>query len=139
MFILKSLLTNKSVWIIIVVLSIFGYATYKFNSLVSIIEEKEEIIKKDKDIISNLNRDLVLERVTNNTNKENISNLKKEIEIQNNKVRELSVNNDNITKILEEHKKDKPSKKVIVAKEPVNLNTVKPIYTKYKGIKYEDL
>ncbi len=139
MFILKSLLTNKSVWIIIVVLSIFGYATYKFNSLVSTIEEKEEIIKKDKDIIYNLNRDLVLERVTNNTNKENISNLKKEIETQNNKVRELSVNNDNITKILEEHKKDKPSKKVIVAKEPVNLNTVKPIYTKYKGIKYEDL
>jgi hypothetical protein len=49
----------------------------------------------------------------------------------------LEVDNNNINKIIEEHKKEKPSTKVTIKKETVKED--KPKFTKYKGIKYEDL
>ena len=134
---LKSLLGSKSIWIVILVLSTIGYAYYKYDNLLDIIEEKDKVIISKDAIIKDLEKTITIEKITNSTNKASIETLKKELSIQNNKVRELEVDNNNINKIIEEHKKEKPSTKVTIKKETVKED--KPKFTKYKGIKYEDL
>lgn len=135
--ILKSLLGSKSIWIVILVLSTIGYAYYKYDNLLDIIEDKDKVIISKDAIIKDLEKTITIEKITNSTNKASIETLKKELSIQNNKVRELEVDNNNINKIIEEHKKEKPSTKVTIKKETVKED--KPKFTKYKGIKYEDL
>lgn len=134
---LKSLLDSKSIWIVILVLSTIGYAYYKYDNLLDIIEDKDKVIISKDAIIKDLEKTITIEKITNSTNKASIETLKKELSIQNNKVRELEVDNNNINKIIEEHKKEKPSTKVTIKKETVKED--KPKFTKYKGIKYEDL
>ena len=134
---LKSLLGSKSIWIVILVLSTIGYAYYKYDNLLDIIEDKDKVIISKDAIIKDLEKTITIEKITNSTNKASIETLKKELSIQNNKVRELEVDNNNINKIIEEHKKEKPSTKVTIKKETVKKD--KPKFTKYKGIKYEDL
>lgn len=134
---LKSLLSSKSIWIVILVLSTIGYAYYKYDNLLDIIEDKDKVIISKDAIIKDLEKTITIEKITNSTNKASIETLKKELSIQNNKVRELEVDNNNINKIIEEHKKEKPSTKVTIKKETVKED--KPKFTKYKGIKYEDL
>ena len=134
---LKSLLGSKSIWIVILVLSTIGYAYYKYDNLLDIIEDKDKVIISKDAIIKDLEKTITIEKITNSTNKASIETLKKELSIQNNKVRELEVDNININKIIEEHKKEKPSTKVTIKKETVKED--KPKFTKYKGIKYEDL
>ena len=134
---LKSLLGSKSIWIVILVLSTIGYAYYKYDNLLDIIEDKDKVIISKDTIIKDLEKTITIEKITNSTNKASIETLKKELSIQNNKVRELEVDNNNINKIIEEHKKEKPSTKVTIKKETVKED--KPKFTKYKGIKYEDL
>ena len=134
---LKSLLGSKSIWIVILVLSTIGYAYYKYDNLLDIIEDKDKVIISKDVIIKDLEKTITIEKITNSTNKASIETLKKELSIQNNKVRELEVDNNNINKIIEEHKKEKPSTKVTIKKETVKED--KPKFTKYKGIKYEDL
>ena len=134
---LKSLLGSKSIWIVILVLSTIGYAYYKYDNLLDIIEDKDKVIISKDAIIKDLEKTITIEKITNSTNKASIETLKKELSIQNNKVRELEVDNNNIKKIIEEHKKEKPSTKVTIKKETVKED--KPKFTKYKGIKYEDL
>ena len=134
---LKSLLGSKSIWIVILVLSTIGYAYYKYDNLLDIIEGKDKVIISKDAIIKDLEKTITIEKITNSTNKASIETLKKELSIQNNKVRELEVDNNNINKIIEEHKKEKPSTKVTIKKETVKED--KPKFTKYKGIKYEDL
>lgn len=134
---LKSLLGSKSIWIIILVLSTIGYAYYKYDNLLDIIEDKDKVIISKDAIIKDLEKTITIEKIANSTNKASIETLKKELSIQNNKVRELEVDNNNINKIIEEHKKEKPSTKVTIKKETVKED--KPKFTKYKGIKYEDL
>ena len=134
---LKSLLGSKSIWIVILVLSTIGYAYYKYDNLLDIIEDKDKVIISKDAIIKDLEKTITIEKITNSTNKASIETLKKELSIQNNKVRELEVDNNNIYKIIEEHKKEKPSTKVTIKKETVKED--KPKFTKYKGIKYEDL
>ena len=41
---LKSLLGSKSIWIVILVLSTIGYAYYKYDNLLDIIEDKDKVI-----------------------------------------------------------------------------------------------
>lgn len=134
---LKSLLGSKSLWIVILVLSTIGYAYYKYDNLLDIIEEKDKVITSKDEVIKDLEKIITIEKMANSTNKANIETLKKELSIQNDKVRELEVDNVSINKIIEEHKKEKPSTKVIIKKETVKED--KPKFTKYKGIKYEDL
>ena len=134
---LKSLLGSKSIWIVILVLSTIGYAYYKYDNLLDIIEDKDKVIISKDAIIKDLEKTITIEKITNSTNKASIETLKKELSIQNNKVRELEVDNNNINKIIEEHKKEKPSSKVTIKKETIKED--KPKFTKYKGIKYEDL
>ncbi len=134
---LKSLLGSKSIWIVILVLSTIGYAYYKYDNLLDIIEDKDKVIISKDAIIKDLEKTITIEKIANSTNKASIETLKKELSIQNNKVRELEVDNNNINKIIEEHKKEKPSTKVTIKKETVKED--KPKFTKYKGIKYEDL
>ena len=134
---LKSLLGSKSIWIVILVLSTIGHAYYKYDNLLDIIEDKDKVIISKDAIIKDLEKTITIEKITNSTNKASIETLKKELSIQNNKVRELEVDNNNINKIIEEHKKEKPSTKVTIKKETVKED--KPKFTKYKGIKYEDL
>lgn len=134
---LKSLLGSKSIWIVILVLSTIGYAYYKYDNLLDIIEDKDKVIISKDAIIKDLEKTITIEKIANSTNKASIETLKKELSIQNNKVRELEVDNININKIIEEHKKEKPSTKVTIKKETVKED--KPKFTKYKGIKYEDL
>ena len=134
---LKSLLGSKSIWIVILVLSTIGYAYYKYDNLLDIIEDKDKVIISKDAIIKDLEKTITIEKITNSNNKASIETLKKELSIQNNKVRELEVDNNNINKIIEEHKKEKPSTKVTIKKETVKED--KPKFTKYKGIKYEDL
>ena len=134
---LKSLLGSKSIWIVILVLSTIGYAYYKYDNLLDIIEDKDKVIISKDAIIKDLEKTITIEKITNSTNKASIETLKKELSIQNNKVRELEVDNNNINKIIEEHKKEKTSTKVTIKKETVKED--KPKFTKYKGIKYEDL
>lgn len=134
---LKSLLGSKSIWIVILVLSTIGYAYYKYDNLLDIIEDKDKVIISKDAFIKDLEKTITIEKITNSTNKASIETLKKELSIQNNKVRELEVDNNNINKIIEEHKKEKPSTKVTIKKETVKED--KPKFTKYKGIKYEDL
>ena len=134
---LKSLLGNKSIWIVILVLSTIGYAYYKYDNLLDIIEDKDKVIISKDAIIKDLEKTITIEKITNSTNKASIETLKKELSIQNNKVRELEVDNNNINKIIEENKKEKPSTKFTIKKETVKED--KPKFTKYKGIKYEDL
>lgn len=134
---LKSLLGSKSIWIVILVLSTIGYAYYKYDNLLDIIEDKDKVIISKDTIIKDLEKTITIEKIANSTNKASIETLKKELSIQNNKVRELEVDNININKIIEEHKKEKPSTKVTIKKETVKED--KPKFTKYKGIKYEDL
>lgn len=134
---LKSLLGSKSIWIVILVLSTIGYAYYKYDNLLDIIEDKDKVIISKDAIIKDLEKTITIEKITNSTNKASIETLKKELSIQNNKVRELEVDNNIINKIIEEHKKEKPSTKVTIKKETVKED--KPKFTKYKGIKYEDL
>lgn len=134
---LKSLLGSKSIWIVILVLSTIGYAYYKYDNLLDIIEDKDKVIISKDVVIKDLEKTITIEKITNSTNKASIETLKKELSIQNNKVRELEVDNNNINKIIEEHKKEKPSTKVTIKKETVKED--KPKFTKYKGIKYEDL
>ena len=134
---LKSLLGSKSIWIVILVLSTIGYAYYKYDNLLDIIEDKDKVIISKDAIIKDLEKTITIEKIANSTNKASIETLKKELSIQNNKVRELEVDNNNINKIIEEDKKEKPSTKVTIKKETVKED--KPKFTKYKGIKYEDL
>lgn len=134
---LKSLLGSKSIWIVILVLSTIGYAYYKYDNLLDIIEDKDKVIISKDAIIKDLEKTITIEKIANSSNKASIETLKKELSIQNNKVRELEVDNNNINKIIEEHKKEKPSTKVTIKKETVKED--KPKFTKYKGIKYEDL
>ena len=109
---LKSLLGSKSIWIVILVLSTIGYAYYKYDNLLDIIEDKDKVIISKDAIIKDLEKTITIEKIANSTNKASIETLKKELSIQNNKVRELEVDNNNINKIIEEHKKEKPSTKV---------------------------
>ena len=107
---LKSLLGSKSIWIVILVLSTIGHAYYKYDNLLDIIEYTDKVILSKDAIIKDLEKTITIEKVTNSTN---------------------------INKIIEEHKNEKPTTKVTIKKETVKED--KPKFTKYKGIKYEDL
>ena len=93
---LKSLLGSKSIWIVILVLSTIGYAYYKYDNLLDIIEDKDKVIISKDVVIKDLEKTITIEKITNSTNKASIETLKKELSIQNNKVRELEVDNNNI-------------------------------------------
>ena len=85
---LKSLLGSKSIWIVILVLSTIGYAYYKYDNLLDIIEDKDKVIISTDAIIKDLEKTITIEKIANSTNKASIETLKKELSIQNNKVDE---------------------------------------------------
>ena len=66
---LKSLLGSKSIWIVILVLSTIGYAYYKYDNLLDIIEDKDKVIISKDAIIKDLEKTITIEKITNSTNK----------------------------------------------------------------------
>lgn len=129
------IMKSPNTWKIIALIIIAGIISAKLYSLSSTIDDlKDEGIKKDK-TISDLQLELNSCKMVNFQNKKAILDFENIIEKQNSSIKEKEVINGNLTNIIEENKKNKPSVKIIREKTKSNDCT----YTRFKGMKYEDL
>ena len=81
-------------------------------------------------------RNFNTEKIANIQNRQTIEKYKVDLEVQNKSIKEKELSLDSLNNIIEDIKKNPPSTKVIV-KEPKPAECSK--YTKFKGMKYEDL
>lgn len=130
--ILKSPTTWKAV-VILVLVAFIGANYIKLTTTIKNLQGDKLSLEEDlKDCERNYNT----EKIANIQNRQTIEKYKVDLEVQNKSIKEKELSLDSLNNIIEDIKKNPPSTKVIV-KEPKPAECSK--YTKFKGMKYEDL
>ena len=130
--ILKSPTTWKAV-VILVLVAFIGANYIRLTTTIKNLQgDKLSLEEELKDCERNYNT----EKIANIQNRQTIEKYKVDLEIQNKNIKEKELSLSSLNNIIEDIKKNPPSTKVIV-KEPKPAECSK--YTKFKGMKYEDL
>ena len=130
--ILKSPTTWKAV-VILVLVAFIGANYIRLTTTIKNLQgDKLSLEEELKDCERNYNT----EKIANIQNRQTIEKYKADLEVQNKSIKEKELSLDSLNNIIENIKKNPPSTKVIV-KEPKPAECSK--YTKFKGMKYEDL
>ena len=130
--ILKSPTTWKAV-VILVLVAFIGANYIRLTTTIKNLQgDKLSLEEELKDCERNYNT----EKIANIQNRQTIEKYKADLEVQNKSIKEKELSLDSLNNIIEDIKKNPPSTKVIV-KEPKPAECSK--YTKFKGMKYEDL
>lgn len=130
-----NIIKNPLFWKILILSGIVMAIGIKFYSMSSTIDKLEF---EKKELASNLTekeKELTIEKVANMQNKQTIEKYKYDIAEQNNAIKEKELDVESLAKIIEENKKNPPSSKVITKYKNIECNG----FTKFKGMKYEDL
>lgn len=130
--ILKSPITWKAI-VILVLVAFIGANYIRLTTTIKNLQGDKVSLEED---LRNCERNYNTEKIANIQNRQTIEKYKVDLEIQNKSIKEKELSLDSLNSIIEDNKKNPPSTKVIV-KEPKPAECSK--YTKFKGMKYEDL
>lgn len=130
--ILKSPTTWKAV-VILVLVAFIGANYIRLTTTIKNLQGDKVSLEED---LKNCERNYNTEKIANIQNRQTIEKYKADLEVQNKSIKEKELSLDSLNNIIEDIKKNPPSTKVIV-KEPKPAECSK--YTKFKGMKYEDL
>lgn len=130
--ILKSPTTWKAI-VILVLVAFIGANYIRLTTTIKNLQGDKVSLEED---LKNCERNYNTEKIANIQNRQTIEKYKVDLEIQNKSIKEKELSLDSLNNIIEDIKKNPPSTKVIV-KEPKPAECSK--YTKFKGMKYEDL
>ena len=130
--ILKSPTTWKAV-VILVLVAFIGANYIRLTTTIKNLQGDKVSLEED---LRNCERNYNTEKIANIQNRQTIEKYKVDLEVQNKSIKEKELSLDSLNNIIEDIKKNPPSTKVIV-KEPKPAECSK--YTKFKGMKYEDL
>ena len=130
--ILKSPTTWKAV-VVLVLVAFIGANYIRLTTTIKNLQGDKLSLEED---LKNCERNYNTEKIANIQNRQTIEKYKADLEVQNKSIKEKELSLDSLNNIIEDNKKNPPSTKVIV-KEPKPAECSK--YTKFKGMKYEDL
>lgn len=130
--ILKSPTTWKAV-VVLVLVAFIGANYIRLTTTIKNLQGDKVSLEED---LKNCERNYNTEKIANIQNRQTIEKYKVDLEIQNKSIKEKELSLSSLNNIIEDIKKNPPSTKVIV-KEPKPAECSK--YTKFKGMKYEDL
>lgn len=130
--ILKSPTTWKAI-VILVLVAFIGANYIRLTTTIKNLQGDKVSLEED---LKNCERNYNTEKIANIQNRQTIEKYKVDLEIQNKSIKEKELSLGSLNNIIEDIKKNPPSTKVIV-KEPKPAECSK--YTKFKGMKYEDL
>ena len=130
--ILKSPTTWKAV-VVLVLVAFIGANYIRLTTTIKNLQGDKVSLEED---LRNCERNYNTEKIANIQNRQTIEKYKVDLEVQNKSIKEKELSLDSLNNIIEDIKKNPPSTKVIV-KEPKPAECSK--YTKFKGMKYEDL
>ena len=130
------ILKSPTTWKAIVILVLVAFIGAKYISLTTTIKNLQGDKLSLEEDLKNCERNFNTEKIANMQNRQTIEKYKVDLEIQNKSIKEKELSLDSLNSIIEDIKKNPPSTKVIV-KEPKPAECSK--YTKFKGMKYEDL
>ena len=136
---IKKMLNNKTFWIITIIGLVSLYTCSKINNEFTLLKEtvasKDVIITNNNIKIGDLVNELTIKKLEIAANKATIKEIQLRLEKYSKEVEDLKTDNDAINNIIEDNKKNKPSDSI---KLEGTKNSEKK-YTKYKGIRYEEI
>ena len=130
------LLKSPTTWKAIVILVLVAFIGAKYIMLTTTIKNLQGDKLSLEEDLRDCERNFNTEKIANIQNKQTIEKYKVDLEVQNKSIKEKELSLGSLNNIIEDIKKNPPSTKVIV-KEPKPAECSK--YTKFKGMKYEDL
>lgn len=130
------ILKSPTTWKAVVILVLVAFIGAKYISLTTTIKNLQGDKLSLEEDLKNCERNFNTEKIANIQNRQTIEKYKVDLEIQNKSIKEKELSLGSLNNIIEDIKKNPPSTKVIV-KEPKPAECSK--YTKFKGMKYEDL
>ena len=130
------ILKSPTTWKAVIILVLVAFIGAKYISLTTTIKNLQGDKLSLEEDLKNCERNFNTEKIANIQNRQTIEKYKVDLEIQNKNIKEKELSLDSLNNIIEDIKKNPPSTKVIV-KEPKPAECSK--YTKFKGMKYEDL
>ena len=130
------ILKSPTTWKAVVILVLVAFIGANYIRLTTTIKNLQEDKLSLEDDLKNCERNFNTEKIANIQNRQTIEKYKVDLEIQNKSIKEKELSLGSLNNIIEDIKKNPPSTKVIV-KEPKPAECSK--YTKFKGMKYEDL
>lgn len=130
------ILKSPTTWKAVVILVLVAFIGAKYISLTTTIKNLQGDKLFLEENLKNCERNYNTEKIANIQNRQTIEKYKADLEVQNKSIKEKELSLDSLNNIIEDIKKNPPSTKVIV-KEPKPAECSK--YTKFKGMKYEDL
>ena len=130
------LLKSPTTWKAIVILVLVAFIGAKYIMLTTTIKNLQGDKLSLEEDLRDCERNFNTEKIANIQNRQTIEKYKVDLEVQNKSIKEKELSLDSLNNIIEDIKKNPPSTKVIV-KEPKPAECSK--YTKFKGMKYEDL
>ena len=130
------ILKSPTTWKAIVILILVAFIGAKYISLTTTIKNLQGDKLSLEEDLRDCERNFNTEKIANIQNRQTIEKYKADVEVQNRSIKEKELSLDSLNNIIEDNKKNPPSTKVIL-KEPKPAECSK--YTKFKGMKYEDL
>ena len=130
------ILKSPTTWKAVVILVLVAFIGAKYISLTTTIKNLQGDKLSLEGDLRDCERNFNTEKIANIQNRQTIEKYKADLEVQNKSIKEKELSLDSLNSIIEDNKKNPPSTKVIV-KEPKPAECSK--YTKFKGMKYEDL
>lgn len=130
------ILKSPTTWKAVVILVLVAFIGANYIRLTTTIKNLQGDKVSLEENLKNCERNYNTEKIANIQNRQTIEKYKVDLEIQNKSIKEKELSLDSLNSIIEDIKKNPPSTKVIV-KEPKPAECSK--YTKFKGMKYEDL
>lgn len=130
------ILKSPTTWKAVVILVLVAFIGAKYISLTTTIKNLQGDKLSLEEDLRDCERNFNTEKIANIQNRQTIEKYKADLEVQNKSIKEKELSLDSLNNIIEDIKKNPPSTKVIV-KEPKPAECSK--YTKFKGMKYEDL
>ena len=130
------ILKSPTTWKAVVILVLVAFIGAKYISLTATIKNLQGDKLSLEEDLKDCERNFNTEKIANIQNRQTIEKYKTDLEVQNKSIKEKELSLDSLNSIIEDNKKNPPSTKVIV-KEPKPAECSK--YTKFKGMKYEDL
>ena len=130
------ILKSPTAWKALVILVLVAFIGAKYISLTTTIKNLQGDKLSLEEDLKDCERNFNTEKIANIQNRQTIEKYKVDLEVQNRSIKEKELSLDSLNNIIEDIKKNPPSTKVTV-KEPKPAECSK--YTKFKGMKYEDL
>ena len=130
------ILKSPTTWKALVILVLVAFIGAKYISLTTTIKNLQGDKLSLEEDLKDCERNFNTEKIANIQNRQTIEKYKADVEVQNRSIKEKELSLDSLNNIIEDIKKNPPSTKVIL-KEPKPAECSK--YTKFKGMKYEDL